>query len=220
MKPLSELIYKENAWSDIQAWIADSDNKVTIVANERGDGELALYRLQISNKSTMGAIALECGGLLIDRGWLRVLGSGNKELNNSLISWNEQSTSKIKYPLIGGLIVAYDVVGGFFAINNGAFDPKSHSVYYLAPDTLEWEDTEMTYTDFINWSLFGDLNLYYESFRWYGWEQDVEKLSLEEGILIYPYLWSKEGKEVNNAHKKAVTMKELWEVQNEFMNAL
>ena len=35
------------------------------------------------------------------------------------------------------LLVADDVLGGFFAINGGAFDGKAGNIFYYAPDSGE-----------------------------------------------------------------------------------
>jgi Protein of unknown function DUF2625 len=43
-------------------------------------GQAVLFRLQVTAGSTLGALALNCGGLLLDHGWLRILGGGTSEL--------------------------------------------------------------------------------------------------------------------------------------------
>lgn len=43
------------------------------------------------------------------------------------------------------LLVADDVLGGFFAINGGAFAGEAGNVFYYAPGSGEWEDCEMGY---------------------------------------------------------------------------
>ena len=40
------------------------------------------------------------------------------------------------------LLVADDVLGGFFAINGGAFAGEAGNVFYYAPGSGEWEDCE------------------------------------------------------------------------------
>lgn len=216
-KNLEELIFnRENTWLMVQDWIEAAENHVEVLTDNRIEGEKTLLQLQITNKSTMGAIALECGGLLIDKGWLRILGSGNDKISGSLLSWNNLDGTEIEYPMEKAMIIAYDVVGGFYAINAGELGSSFKSVFYFAPDTLEWEDTEKGYTDFILWALNGDLNLYYETFRWKGWEDDVKRLSGSQGISIFPYLWTKEGKDIEKCYKRAVPMRELWGIQNEF----
>lgn len=220
-RELKELIFKkESAWNMIQEWITKAENQVEVLSNRRDDGEKTILQLQVTNKSTMGAIALECGGLLIDQGWLRILASGNENISGSLLSWNNLDEKQNEFPIQGALIVAYDVVGGFFAINAGAFNGNIKNVFYFAPDILEWEDTEKGYTDFIYWALYGNLNLYYETFRWSGWQSDIKRLSGSEGISIYPYLWTKQGRNIEKCLKKPVPMEEIWGINNEFVRQL
>ncbi len=69
----------------------------------------------------MGAVALETGGVLIDDGWVRELG-GAADTSCNLALWNQRD-GKLRLP--GALVVANDPVGGFFAINGGAFGDGS-----------------------------------------------------------------------------------------------
>ena len=214
MKDISELICEDNAWAMLQDWIHDSQVNIRILENTKAEGEEALFNLQITNKSTMGAVALECGGFIVDHGWLYLLGSGHSEIFGSLT--NNKHLSLFEE----GFVVAYDVVGGIFAINTGGFDNNTRNIYYFAPDTLEWEDTGKGYTDFIYWVLHGDLNKYYESFRWSNWIEDVSVLTRDQGISIFPYLWTEEGKDVENSNKEAISIKEIWGIQSDFRNAI
>lgn len=214
MKSKSELIFEDNAWMMILSWIQESKIDVTVLDNERDTGEEVLFQLQVTNKSTLGAIASETGGMLVDNGWLKILGSGHSQIYGSL-NVNHES-----FPFNEGFVVAYDVVGGVFAINSEYFDKNSRNVYYFAPDTLEWEDTGKGYTDFIYWLFHGDLNSYYEYFRWKGWREDIKKLREDQGISIYPYLWTEEGKNIEACHKEAIPFKEIWGIQNQFKSRI
>jgi hypothetical protein len=42
----------------------------------------------------MGAIIYETGGLLVDNGWIRILGSGHKKLDRNLPEWNKGKSIK------------------------------------------------------------------------------------------------------------------------------
>jgi hypothetical protein len=219
MRKIEELIYEdESAWPMIKEWISEAQNQVEFLTNNRVEGEKTILQLRVTNKSTMGAIALECGGILVDNGWLRILGSGNERISGNMLSWNNLDGTEIEFPLRGAMVIAYDIIGGFYAINAGGFSSNIKNVFYFAPDSLEWEDIEMGYTDFINWALNGDLNLYYKSFRWIEWESDIKKLSGDQGISIFPYLWTKEGKDIEMCSRRAVPMMELWGIQNQFAN--
>jgi hypothetical protein len=172
MRPLRELINTEEpAWPDVQQWIANAKNPVEVLPVNPADRESALLALQVTIRSPMGAIVYETGGLLIDHGWLRILGSGHARLPRSIASWNQGRTMFGDVEPPGYLLVADDVVGGFFAINGGQLGPELGSVFYFAPDSLQWECLDRSYSEVLIWWLQGNLAEYYESLRWPGWEQ-------------------------------------------------
>src|SRR5689334_17854253 len=107
----------------------------------------------------MGAVVYETGGILIDNGWLRVLGSGHDRLTRTMPRWNEGRAD-------GFYLVADDAVGGFFAINGGALGPDAKNLYYFAPDSLEWEPLNFGYSTFLQWACAGPLEKFYEWIRW------------------------------------------------------
>src|SRR5947208_16506614 len=73
---LDELIDKKEPGIElVRSWIRAATNPVEELRVERADGERALVALQVTSRSPMGAIALETGGLLVDHGWIRVLGA-------------------------------------------------------------------------------------------------------------------------------------------------
>ena len=58
-------------------------------------------------------------------------------------------------------VVATDVIGGIFAINQGKYCEDIGKVWYLAPDTLEWESLSFEYSEFIAWLAQGNINDFY-----------------------------------------------------------
>jgi hypothetical protein len=58
---------------------------------DRAAGERALVGLQVTSQSPLGAIALETGGLLVDHGWIRVLGGGSPRLPRAIHEWNRMT---------------------------------------------------------------------------------------------------------------------------------
>lgn len=217
MKTLPDLLSEDSAWILAKEAIRAARNEVTLLERDRRQAEATLIDLQISDKATLGAVVLNAGGMLIDRGWLRVLGSGHPEIAGDIRSWNGlgPDPAALRFKPEGYMIVAYDIAGGFFAMNNGAFADHSPSIYYFAPDTLEWEDTEKGYTDFLYWALNGDLDRYYATFRWIGWEKDVRELNGGQAMMIYPFLWSEEGRDANRADRSPVPVAELWDLQQD-----
>lgn len=219
MKSINELINEENsAWNLIDKWISISEVDVVIIKPVKNYAENSLYKLQVSTKSLLGIIAYKTGGILINNSWLRIYGSGNKEVR-SIDAWNEMDDAGVSNKYKGALLVADDVVGGTFAINAGAFEGKQGNVHYLAPDTLEWEDLELTYSQFVQWSITGDTDSFYESFRWENWQKDVKNIDISHGMLIYPFLWADES-DINDRTKKIVPIDELWGLTIENMSKL
>jgi hypothetical protein len=221
MRSLSELIDRQDsAWPLVQEWLAGAAFPVEVLPGDRATGEKTLLGLQVTTRSPLGAIALECGGLLVEHGWLRVLGSGAARMQGSLLTWNGLETGPIAEALRGGLVVAHDVVGGFFALNGGGLLGNSGNVCYLAPDTLQWEDLSIGYSAFLQWAFSDRLSSFYTDLRWPGWEPEVQQLSGDQGFSIYPPQWAREGSPVGMRSRRAVPMTELWNLQHDIAHQL
>src|ERR1041384_1951040 len=131
MRPLNELINAQDPGIEkIREWIGDAVNTWEVLPPSEQREEV-LLQTQVTTRSTMGAIAYETGGILIDAGWLRFLGSGHPKLPRTLPGWNQGRSS-------GFYLVADDAVGGFFAINGGAFGAEVKNMYYWPPESLAW----------------------------------------------------------------------------------
>ncbi len=197
---------KDSAWPLVQDWLAAARNPVDVLPAVRKRGEQTLVHLQVTTRSPLGAVALEIGGILVDRGWLRLLGSGSERLTGSLLTWNDGTA--IAAPQ-GALIVAHDAVGGFFALNGDAFVGGRGSCFYWAPDALEWEDLKLSYSQLIGWAAAGEVGKFYETMRWPGWEREAAGISGDWGIGLYPPLWAS-GEPVAGRSRRRVPMTELW----------
>lgn len=210
MRPLNELINTEDpAWPMVQELIAGATTPVEVLPAHPVDREVALLAIQVTTRSTMGAVVYETGGLLIDHGWLRILGSGHPRLPRSLPSWNKGRTMFDDENPPGYLLVADDVVGGFFAVNGGALGAEMGAVFYFAPDSCQWECLDFGYSEFIGWSLQGDLAKFYESLRWPGWENEIASLGGDQAIFIFPFPATK-GPPLGERHHGVVPIAELF----------
>lgn len=214
MRPLNDLINTDDpGWILVKKWIDEATNKVEILPKDSLRADSALFQTQVTTRSPMGAIIYETGGILIDNGWIRVLGSGSSRLNRSLMEWNKGKSYNNIGESLPFLLIADDVLGGFFAINSGGLSQdRIGKVFYFAPDKLMWEPTELGYSDFLTFCFKGDLKKFYEGFRWDNWEKDVSQLDGNLGFNCIPFLWTKEGKDINKSHRKAVPIKELWDL--------
>lgn len=153
----------------------------------------------MTTRSWLGAVVHRSGGLVIDHGWLRVLGSGNDEHRLA-------SLSQVNDNVAGGVIVAQDVLGGQFA-----WMPESSggsTIWYLAPDTLRWQNCERGYGAWLAAMIGGAITEFYESLRWPGWAEEVDACPLDQAINILPPLWTKEGKEPALVSRRPISMSE------------
>src|SRR5262245_17685815 len=112
MRSIDELLERSDpAILQIKQWAAAAEDRCEILPPSDARGKV-LHDLQVTTRATLGSIAYETGGILIDGGWLRFLGSGHAKLPRSLTAWNRGRSEDL-------LLVADDVAGGFFAINGG-----------------------------------------------------------------------------------------------------
>ena len=112
-------------------------------------------------------------------------------------------------------LIAYDILGGLFAINI----EKLNSIEYFAPDTLEWEDLEIDYKEFLYWVTTNQLDTFYQELI----VPDLLTLDLSleknEVVLTYPFIWSMEYTP-SGAVRKIVLFKELLEMNADFYRQL
>lgn len=221
MHPLNELINTEDpGWSLVEEWIQSAKNKVEILQTDKLKAEDALYKMQVTTRSPMGSIVYMTGGILIDDGWIRILGSGSDRLNRSLPDWNKGKTITDFGQPTPYLLIADDAIGGFFMLNGGGLGNDIGKVYYFAPDNLEFEPLDLTYSEFLSFCFNNDLNEFYEDYRWKNWKSDVKKLKGDNVYSFYPYLWTKEGKYINNNSKKEISCEEQYSLNLDFRRQL
>lgn len=200
------------AWPLIQAEIAASERPVSVFPVARRAGEICLEQLQVTTRSALGALALNCGGLLVDRGWLRILGGGAPGLP-SLAAVNGIDDSSTPRP--GFMVVAIDVLGGRFAINGGALPGDPGKVSYFAPDSLTWEPLDLGHGALVSWALSDEVDTFYETARWSTWEDDIDEVRLDQAIQSYPPPFTKEGQPPNPVTRRTVG----WTEASEFLQS-
>jgi hypothetical protein len=186
------------AWTLVQRWVAEAANDAVLLPADADAGPAALEALAVTDRSLLGALAVNTGGLVIDHGWLRVLGGP------SLLEWRDRLDSD--------LVVGHDVVAGFYAV-----DKEEGEVRYLAPETLEWSGTEMGHSEWVHWTLAGDLESYYAHLRWPGWEEDAAALAPDQGFKVDPPPFTREGRLIANARHVPAPMAALWDRQHAFI---
>lgn len=201
MKSLEVLIDKEDPFINLMNnLVAASKNQVEVLPPSDNCAQL-LLDVQVTTHSILGSLIYHTGGVLIDHGWIRILGSGNTRFPRDVSNWNSDSNGSGLY------LVADDAAGGFYAINGGAFPGETNSIYYWAPDSMEWEDLELKFSDFFAWLLTGDLDSFYEGIRWKSWKEDIGKISTDQCTTFFPFLWTKEG-DCNTSSRGVVSINE------------
>lgn len=221
MRTLKDLLNIEDpAWGIVKEWINLAKNKVEILPCKRQDAEEALLNTQVTIRSMMGAIVYETGGLLIDKGWIRILGAGCEQLKRSLPEWNKGKTFGEYGEPAPYLLIADDAVGGFFAINGGYLGDDTGNIYYFAPDSLEWEALEITYSQFLLFCFDNNLNEFYSNLRWKGWEDDLSTLKPDYAFNFVPFLWTKEGSDINKVSRKVIPVREVYDFNMEMKSTL
>lgn len=209
MKPFNELVDKsDTSWQLIQNWILEAKNKVKILPSNNHLAKDALYKTQVTTRSPMGAIIYQTGGILIENGWIRILGSGSEKFKRNLPDWNFGKSFEKLGEQPSFLLIADDVIGGYFMINGGALGNDLGNIYYFSPENLEFEPLEINYSEFLLFCFNNDLNQFYQNVRWDNWQEDVGKISNDKVFSFYPFLWTEEGKDINKISKKEVPIEE------------
>lgn len=195
-------------WLKILDMIEKSSKSIEVYTDETDIENDILKSMEISPDSVLGTVVSNTSGIMIDN-TIRILGKKSIE-RRDILSYNRNK-------LDGLIIVADDIFGGIFAVNIGNYSVSwgIGEICYFAPDTLEWDNLEFKYSYFLTWCISGDTDKFYESFRWKSFSQDCKKVGFDEGILIYPFLWSKEI-DIETADKKAVPIDELFNINMDF----
>ena len=177
-----------------------------MIKKDQSSAERELFTMQMPTSSPMGSVIYETGGILIHHGWLRILGSGSFKLPRGLMDWNfsksfNQSGDKPKY-----LLVADDVIGGYFALNGGSLGDNLGKIYYFSPKDLTWHDLNFTYTDFLAWALNGDIEAFYQNLFWQNWQEDVKQLDGNHMIVFTPELSEDKTTDINQRERREVNI--------------
>ena len=215
MRSYEELLSADPAWPELED-AARKSGRVTILPRNTEAARSCLQSLLVTTRSTLGALAHETGGLLVDHGWLRLFGSGHERLRRALGAWNET----LGIPMSDFFLVADDAVGGAFAMNGTALGSTPSNIFYFAPDSLAWEDMQIGYSAFVHWAFEGDLGSFYETMRWPGWENEIEQLGGDQALSLVPPSWTREGKDLSKVSRRAVCARDVWDLQQEIARQL
>ena len=157
----------------------------------------------------------ETGAVRLDHGWLTLLGAGTPELPGIPAASPLRGDAPPPW-----LVVAFDVLGGRFAINGGGLDAEPGEVCHFGVDTLGWVGIGGGYGQFVEYVLTGGLAEFHAGLRWPGWEAEVGALPPGQGLAVYPFPFTEEGADVGAAARRPVPLAELHEVYAELARQL
>lgn len=135
-------------WNAIIKSIEESEKDIQLLPIEQIVLNDIEQKYKIAPESTLGCIIYKIGGMVIDH-WIRLYGAGkvNFAERNQIFPYDN-------------IVIGEDILGGLFVIlENG-------NIAYLAPDTLEMEDMEISLSQFLYWCVQGDTDTFYIDYRW------------------------------------------------------
>lgn len=214
-QPVERLVSDDDAWPVVSKWAAARGARV--LEGDQAGRANTLHALQVPTQSVLGALAYHCGGIVADHGWLRILGGGQSAAAApglpSLAEMNGLGHPELEPVAPGLMVVAYDVLGGLFAVNAGALAVAQGEVVYFGPDTLEWVPLEAPHAAFVEWALTVGLDDFAGHLRWRGWHEETDGLTLDAGITAFPPPWSHEGRDVGAAVRAVAPIATIWASQ-------
>lgn len=154
----------------------------------------------------LGALALHTGGVLVDHGWLRMLGGGAPPMKLAEANGLDGHDARVT----GRMLVAFDVLGGRFELNFGALEGETGEVCSFAPDSLDWMPMGFGFSAFVSWSMTQALSRFFEELRWSGWEAEVTPLTVDRGIHPFPPPFTREGRDLGSVSRRVVPVAELF----------
>lgn len=214
LKMIPDLTSEGNdMWDRLVSIAAKSKNKVEILKKDSARASIALIQSQLNTGTMLGAVIYNCGGILIDEGWIRILGSGSGRLPRSVPDWNAGKIAAMRNDEAFYVLVADDVLGGLYAIKAANVEELESVglVFYYGPNSLTWQSTGLSYSSFITYCFNGNLKEFYEDFRWKGWQEDIKSIDCNHVVSCYPMLWTREGLQMK-ANRKLLAIQSQWDL--------
>ncbi|GMU84299.1 MAG: hypothetical protein AMXMBFR47_41690 [Planctomycetota bacterium] len=198
------------AWPVIVALLTESVPPPVVLPGGNDAGRREIAALQVSARSYLGALAFHTGGILLDGGWLRILGCGHERCRLNIVSASALLGWAGDAPPVG-VVVGVDVLGGVFAINGGFLGSASPGdVAYFGPDDLGWSSLAISYSAWVHAMLDAERRrAFYADLRWAGWEQEIAAAPDNHGFSVVPFLWTTESRPIEKTSRRPVPLEEL-----------
>ncbi|WP_278036482.1 DUF2625 family protein [Flavobacterium nitratireducens] len=75
-------------------------------------------------------------------------------------------------------------------------------MYYLAPDSLEFEPLDLSYSEFLLFCFNNDLDDFYKGLRWKNWKSEVSKLNGDTVFNFFPIYGLKKARTSKKIQKR------------------
>lgn len=171
---------------ELSELLLNGKNNVEIIPADAECAAINADYYQADSSTNFGLLINQSGGVVVNDA-VRLLGSNRGPDFRDICLFN------IKHGSAGIIFLGDDIFGGIFAVNTGLFSDKLGSIMYFAPDTLEWEDTELQLSGLFAWLKDGDLAGFYGQFS----EEEynalrARKVGFNKVLSFYPPQWSAE----------------------------
>ncbi|AVH56842.1 MULTISPECIES: DUF2625 family protein [Streptomyces] len=228
MRELSELTeVEESSWPVLSEALGTSMVSMDVVPVDPALGRATLLQMQITTRSWLGGMVLNCGGVVLDSGWVRIYGSPGDADSPTGVPGGATGLPSLAevngfperldpaWRPFNGLVVGHDVLGGVYAMNGP--DPEAAGrpgrpgeITYFAPDSLRWESLEVSHSTWLAWFLSEGTERFYDTLRWPGWRGESGALTGTQGLSVVPYLWTAEARrDVSATRRRAVPLAEV-----------
>lgn len=112
---LDELIkVNSSAWPSLAKLFNTAKNKIEVLQVDTLSAKAELLKMQVSLNSSLGCLVFMTGGVLVDDGWIRIIGSGSGRLERKITAWNEGKAFANPSGRPASFLIADDAIGGFF----------------------------------------------------------------------------------------------------------
>jgi len=170
MRELTELIDQQSSgWLMVQQWLKEANNNYEVLPCDPTLARSALHQLQVTTLSPLGAVLYETGGILVDNGWLRILGSGHPKLARAPASWTQSvATGRI----FQALLVADDVSGAFLHLT--VVNSVKIEAAYIISHRILWNGRALILTIQVSCNGFS-VAIWIDSIKAYAGQAGVKK---------------------------------------------